>query len=342
MDADSPDGAAPPSGEPRYPRLTHSGQIQFQLDEGSLGSPRASSPFPASSGMGPFPASSRLFVRRFRPALNVAFNPAFDLQTELNIDPHNERIQILDVRFNHDLSENSYLSAGRFKVPFGWEGLRSSRSTNTIERSDMTSALYPERDLGLSFTHRAPRLGQFSLGTFLGQGRSNGDANGQFDVVGRGLFRLNDDLKLGLSGHVGTYRLNGTESDLPVRRLGTELQYSSGALRVEAEAMWSDGFNTFSRADTRASGFYAATVYRLADPLDLVLHYDRFDPDLNAVNSGRVDNASNSRDRKVIGLSYYFDRDLMHRLMVNYEWKQSLEGPALHTSGFRVRYQLAW
>lgn len=341
---DTPSGPIPeaPTAGETYPRLIHNGQIQFQFDEGSLGSPRPTSPFPSSNGIGPFPAANHLFVRRFRPAFNLAMSPSFDLQTEFNIDPHSERIQVLDVRFNYDLSEHTYVSAGRYKVPFGWEGLRSSRSTNTIERSDMTSALYPERDVGFSVTHRQPRLGQFSVGTFLGQARSNGASNGQLDLLGRALFRINDDLKLGVSGHTGTFRPSAEQRDLPVRRVGTELQYSSGPWKVEGEAMWSDGYNTISRDDTQAAGFYAAAIYRIADPLDLVVQYDRFDPDTGYTNSLFADNASNARDRKVVGLNYYLDRDLMHRIMVNYEWKQDLEGPSLHTQGFRVRYQLAW
>lgn len=327
---------------PGYPRLTHQGQIQFQLDDGTLGAPRASSPFPASGGIGPFPADSRIFVRRFRPAFQLAMSPDFDLQTEFNIDPQTQRIQILDVRFNYDLSEHTYLSAGRYKVPLGWEGLRSSRSTNTIERSDMTLALYPERDVGFSVTHREPHLGLFTLGGFLGQPRSNGGTNDHLDVIGRALFHVSDSLKVGVSGQVGTFRPTGQETDLSVRRVGTEVQYSSGRLKLEGEAMYSDGFNVYAGDLARAFGYYAAVIYELSAPLDLVLHYDRFDPDLDAVDTTRPSNGANARDRKVIGLNYYIDRDLMHRIMLNYEFKQDLEGPGLYTNGFRLRYQLAW
>lgn len=350
-DPDSNSDNATPTVEPAtveadlklgYPHITHQGQIQFQLDDGSLGSPRASSPFPSSNGIGPFPADARLFVRRFRPAFNLAISPKLDLQTEFNIDPTNHRIQLLDARFNYDLGERIFLSAGRFKVPFGWEGLRSSRSTNTIERSDVTSALYPERDVGLSITHNEPHLGQFSLGTFLGQPRSNGGSNGHFDAVGRGLFHISDQLSVGVSGHAGTYRPSGRDHDLPVRRAGLEVQYKDGPLQLEGEAIYSDGYNSMSSVSTRAFGYYAAAVYQLAEPLDLVLQYDRFDPNLDAVDVRQPLNATNARDRKVIGLNYYIDRKLMHRVMLNYELKQDLEGPTLRTNGFRLRYQLAW
>lgn len=341
-DEPNPDGTQSSEPEPvKYPRILSSGQIQFQLDDGALGSPRANSPFPSSAGLGPFPADARIFVRRFRPAFDVEFNPDLTLQTEFNIDPHSERIQILDVRFDQNLSEETILSVGRYKVPFGWEGLRSSRATNTIERSDMTVGLYPERDVGISLNHETD-LGEFSLGSFLGQPRSNGGANGHIDLIGRGLFNVHDGIKLGLSGHVGSYRPNGSEVDIPVRRVGTELHVEQGPVTLEAEAMWSDGYNVTSRTDTKAFGYYAAVVTKLAPPLDLVLHYDRFDPDLDGIDSKVARNEMNARDRKVIGLNYYIDRDLGHRIMLNYEWKQTVEGPRLHTDGWRLRYQFAW
>lgn len=330
------------TGPQSYPQWTVQGQIQFQVDDGSLGAPRAGGRFPASSGILLAPADSRLFVRRFRPAVDVTLSPSLDLQTEFNIDPHSGRIQILDVQFNHDLSEDTFVSLGRYKVPFGWEGLRSSRTTNTIERSDMTVALYPERDVGLSVTHRDPQLGLFSLGTFLGQPRSNGASNGGLDLIGRGLFRVNDDLRVGVSGHSGTFRPSSGQTDLPVRRLGTELQYQSGPVKIEGEAMLSDGYNTFSRTDTQALGFYLATMYALTDSLELVLHYDRFDPDLDASNPTRGRNEVNARDRKVIGLNYEIDGRVVHRFMLNYEWKSELEGGHARTDGFRARYQIAW
>lgn len=341
---DGPPEADPVPAERRFPQWSFESQIQFQVNDGELGSSAATSAIPINNGLGLFPADSRLFVRRFRPSVDIAFTPNFDLQTEFNIDPQTQRTQILDVRFNHDLSDNTFVSVGRYKVPFGWEGLRSSRTTNTIERSDATVVLYPERDVGLSFTHRNPQLGVFSLGTFLGQPRSNGASNGSYDVIGRGHFNLSDQLQIGLSGHLGTFRRSGTEVDLPVRRLGAELQYASGPWKFESEAFLSDGFNTMSGIDSRASGYYLTAMYALTPGLELVLNYDWFDPDLEASSANRGRNQVNSRDRKVIGLNYEIDGDgnVNHRIMFNYEWRSELEGARLRTDGFRARYQLAW
>jgi hypothetical protein len=196
--------------------------------------------------------------------------------------------------------------------------------------------------VGLSLQHRDNRLGNFALGTFLGQARSNGASNGQADLIGRFRFRLDDSLHIGVSGHTGTFRLSGTEDDLPVRRLGTELQYASGPIKVEAEAMWSDGYNTMARISSRASGYYIAGLYDVADSLQLVLHYDRFDPDLAASSAFRARNEVNARDRKVIGLNYEINDEVSHRFMPNYEWTSELEGGHARTSGWRARYQISW
>ena len=50
-------------------------------------------------------------------------------------------VGVLDLYMRAQLTEQVDMRAGMFKIPFGWEGLRSSRSTNTIELSDVTRAL---------------------------------------------------------------------------------------------------------------------------------------------------------------------------------------------------------
>lgn len=73
-----------------------------------------------------------------------------------------------------------------------------------------------------------------------------------------------------------------------------------------------------------------------------MLNYDRFDPDLGASDPNVPNNRTNDRDRKLIGLNYYISRDPVHRIMLNYEFRQSLEGAEFHDSGFRLRYQISW
>ncbi len=331
----------PSSNAPSTLLLRHRGYFQFQFDGGSLGASKADGAFPAANGIAPFPATERLLFRRFRTAFDLKIDSRWSLFNELNLDFLESQIQVLDLRLDYRVSDQWKLSAGRFKVPFGWEGLRSSRTTHTVERSDMTVALYPERDIGLSVTNKGD-WGEGTLGAFLGQPRGVGGFNNQYDLVGRASFNLADGLKLGASGHVGTFRPNGTTLDLPVRRAGTDLQWTSGRWSLDAETIWSDGYNPFSGLDSRAFGYQGIVVYRVSEPLDLVLSYDRFDPDLDRTDAMSPNNASNSRDRKVAGITYHIDRAKTHRVMLNYEIKDTLSGPALRTQGPRLRYQVAW
>jgi phosphate-selective porin O/P len=330
--------------EPKtYPYIHQEGQIQFQFNDGSLGSSKKNGFIPANNGLANFQARDRLFIRRFRPTWKLYISPQVHLDTEFNIDTREMKIDVLDLLVNYDFSEQTSLAVGRYKVPFGWEGLRSSRGINTVARSDATVFLYPERDVGVSVVHRREGLGDFRLGTFLGQPRSNGDTNGSVEIIGRASFSLSDSLNLGASGHLGSFRPTGTGSDIPVRRAGLELQWEQEPLRFESEVLWSDGYNVASKGDTLAFGYYFTGIFRVAEPLDLVLGYDRFDPDTNSVNTLQADNATNARDRKVIGLNYYISRTSpVHRVMLNYEIRQSLEGLPTDATGFRLRYQVGW
>lgn len=331
----------PPSKAPDSPILRHRGYFQYQFDGQSLGSSRAGSPFPVSNGIAPFPASDRLLFRRFRTTFEFRMDSRWNLLTEFNTDFQERELQVLDLRFDYRLTDRWKISAGRYKVPFGWEGLRSSRTTNTIERSDMTAALYPERDIGLSLS-RKEDWGDLTLGAFLGQPRGVGGFNNQYDVIGRISISATEGLKLGLSGHLGTFRPSGTAEDFPVRRMGADLQWSSGRWSLEAETVWGDGYNPASGIDSRAFGYQGTVIYRVAEPLDLVLSYDRFDPDLDRTDPAFPSTAANSRDRKVAGLIYHIDRAKTHRVMLNYEIKDTLSGPGLRTHGPRFRYQVAW
>ncbi len=337
---------------PTYPRVRHQGQVQLQFNSGSLGSTRATSDRPSNNGVADFPATDSVFFRRSRPGWVAEFSPHLELDTEFEIDlqdqPFDEvdlekpRVEMLDLFLRYRFTDSTSVALGRYKVPFGWEGLRSSRTINTVERSDVTVYCYPERDVGVTLFHKEPELGEFAIGSFLGQARSNGGSNGSFDLIGRANFRVTDQLRLGASGHLGTFRPTGSGMDIPVRRVGAEAQWSSGPFKVESEAIYSDGYNTASSADSKAFGYYLSGVYRVAEPLDFVLSYDRFDPDLDQKSVVAPNNRTDDRDRKVIGLNYYISREPIHRVMLNYEIRQSLEGPALDRSGFRLRYQIAW
>ena len=325
--------------ESAYPYLSTRGQLQLQFDDGDRGAARGDDP--VYNGLGPLRAADRLDIRRARVVTSLHLSPELQIINESNYDTRTNAITVLDLYMRAQLGQNLDLRAGMFKIPFGWEGLRSSRSTNLIEMSDVTRAISNFRDSGLSLGYQNGRL-ECTVAAVQGQGGVWTDRNSAKDVVARIHYELQPGLYLGASGHLGSFRPEFQDRDLPVRRLGLEMQYHEDDWKVEAEYLWSWGFNYVARGDTRADGFYLTLVRQLDERNDVIVSFDRFDPDHSFTSLDRVVNETNTRNRLVLGWNYYFKRKPENRLMVNYEWVNEEEGPRIDNDGLRVRYQFAW
>lgn len=319
--------------EPNYPYLSTRGQVQIQFDSGARGATFGDDP--AFNGIASLRASDRLDNRRSRVITTLHLSPETEISNETDYNTRSNQVSVLDIYLRQRLNDNVYLRAGMFKIPFGWEGLRSSRTTNTIEMSDVTRALSQVRDSGLAFNGSEGGL-DWAAGVFQGQGNVWTDRDAGKNLAARLGYKFNPELRAGFSLQYGTFE------SLPVRRWALELQYSEGPFKVESEYLWSDGYNLTSQRSSRAQGFYTALIYQMAEDHDLVLHYDRFDPDLDAARENAASNSSNARNRLVVGYNYYFQRSPEHRIMVNYEIPHEEEGPRFTNSGLRVRYQYAW
>lgn len=331
-------------GEEPVPFVTTQGQVQIQMDQGSLGGSTPNAFTPVRSGIGIFPAHSQIYIRRLRVIPTFHLAPGLDLVNETDIDT--DELEFNGYRFSLQFLYlrakvgDGNLQVGQLKVPFGWELYRSSRTTNTIERSDVSNS-YNQSDLGLTYILQdGDRF--FGAGVLQGQGPGNRDVNAAKDFAFRYVHPVADGLQVGLSGYEGSFRPSSLTDDLPVRRLGTEVHYRTGPLLLEGEYVVGDGYNNFSRRATPSRGYYATAVYTLAEDLDGVLSYDRFDPDLGRVDLAQPNNRTNDRSRFVVGLNWYVTRDPVHRVMLNYEIRTEEQGPPLTTNGFRVRYQFAW
>lgn len=328
-----------------YPKFELGGQVQFQLDQGSLGSGSSSSGHPVRNGIGRFPVDSQVSPRRLRLYPRLLLSEQVSIINETDFDPdefeHDELVlTVLDLYLKYEFAQGHHLRAGQFKVPFGYEFFRSSRTLTTIERSDASRQLF-QRDIGLGvFGKEGPF--EYGIGVFQGQGQNEHERNGTNDVAARLLYSVSPGLKMGLSGQLGTFRPQGHSPDFQVRRAGVEVHYEDGPWLIDGEYLFSNGYNLFSRDATDSQGYYLYGTCRLQEPLDLVLGYDRFDPQRGAQGFGRDENALNDRDRYTLGLNYYLSREPIHRVMLNYEFRNELEGPGASTRGLRLRYQYSW
>lgn len=321
--------------EVSYPRLNTEGEIRLQYDSDSLGAKNAEDAFPAKGGIAPYKADSRIFIRRFRPLLALEFNPNFRIYTKLDAKFDEDQIHILDIAGDYRLSSKTNILFGRFKGPL------RQQPYHTIERLEMVERLYTSRAVGVMGHHKEPKLGEFWLGAFVGSPLNSGGAGSHQDIAARARFNLSKSFKAGFAGQIGTFHRAGSDS-IPIRLVGGDIIYNIGKAQILGETLYSDGYNKDSKADTRAFGYSLGVAYPLSRRLDFILNYDRYDPDIEAVDAAKFSNGSNGRDRKIIGLNYYFNRKPERALMVNYEFRQSLEGPSVHTSGLRVRYVFTW
>ncbi|MGI5844813.1 MAG: porin [Candidatus Xenobium sp.] len=331
---------AVPSPAPQRPTLELGGHLQIQADDGHLGNRTPSDSLPSVDGITRFPAASYLNIRRLRLVLTAHLGQDVDLVVQGHTDTRADESELRDCYVRVDLPHDLELLAGQFKVRFGREGLASSSGTMTIERSDMTRALYQERDLGLNLGGRTASGLTWDFGIFQGQGLNAGDRNPNKDASLRLVLPAARGLEVGVSGQLGTVQPDGSPLDIPVRRWGIDLRYQKGRWTLESEAIWSQGWNKVSRTDSRAFGAYLGNTWTIVRDWDAVLFYDWFDPDLDRVDTRVANNALNARNRVVLGVNYYLDRKAPQRVMLNYEIHRPNEGPRVEPDGWRLRYEV--
>lgn len=324
---------------PPQPGFTLGGQIQMDAAQDTLGSPNADSLIPARNGLGPHPSETSLYLRRGRLLANAQFDEETRIFVQAQFDTLKNDVTLFDVFLEKRLSPGVTLSAGMLKPRFGWEALRAQANLNTIERSDVTEALRPVRDLGINFSLHNDFI-QADLGIYTGQDQLRNERNTTKDIVGRLAILPDPHWVVGASWQLGSFTtLDQQAVELPVSKLGLEARYYNQPFAIEAEAFWSQGYNRFSRDNSHARGYTVTGIYEIDNRFDLIVSHDWFDPDLNRSNAVALDNARNARSRSLLGVNYYLDRSTYHRLMVNYEWHSATEGPSGTTGNWRVRYQ---
>jgi len=314
------------------------GQLQVDGAGGSRGSGNRESSVPARSGLAPHAADDSVYLRRGRLLGTWQIDEDTRVFTQFQYDSVSDQVRLFDLFLESRLSPELTFSVGYLKPRFGWEALRSQANLNTVERSDVSEALRPIRDLGANLGFRNDWL-QADLGLFSGQQGELGERNSTRDLVGRVAILPDEHWAFGTSWQLGSFT-PASGGEIPLSRLGLELRSYWRPFALEAEYFWSTGYNQASKADTRAQGFTVTGLWELNDELDLVLSHDRFDPDLERFSASRLNNASNARSRTVAGVNVYLDRAEYHRVMVNYEWHSALEGPSGQRGNWRVRYQV--
>lgn len=334
----APRPAASPAPTP-LPALQFYGYLQVQGNDGSLGSLRRTPPRPATTGVGFYPTDTRLIIRRLRPHLDWNMAPNLHLRSEGNYDSVSNRISLKELSLRWEPTAWMTLTAGETTTRWGYEGQRNNWALEVLERTDVTAAMFPGRDVGVDVELRHGSL-RCNLGVYNGE-RLKVTTLKPRACMARLTWKASRDWTVGASGAYGVQE-NGTSAPLPVRRFGLELHYVRGPWIIEGEYEWSHGFNYVARISTVANGWYVRATRRINPCLDVVLNYDTLDPDMGHVTRRGTGSTVNARNRILGGVNLFLDRTRMHRVALDYEIHRMTEGTPRKRQGWRAQYQVRW
>ena len=201
------------------------------------------------------------------------------------------------------------LTAGQFKVPFGFEVRQSSRDREMPERTRVILALFPgERDRGAMvsgagmnerFTYRLAVLNGNGIATAA-------DLDDDKDVTGRLGYSFGA-VDVGVSGYTGS------SLNLDKDRYGVDVQWVTPLPGFGMRGEYIRGTQPASGASRDVHGWYVYAIQNLGTRHQFVLRYDTFDPNRSA-SGDAVD---------TLGGSYIFHWDASLKAMFAYENAQT-------------------
>jgi len=279
-------------------------------------------------------------------------NDSFSLpRVRLKFDGHaipelGYRVQI-DVAASSDILRDAYIKytkypfanliVGQTFIPFSEEQLYSTASLEFIDRTQVTSTLSYDRDIGVQLLGNVlNKKLSYGAGVFNGSGRNTTDNNDNKDMVARVVispFKDNDSLLEGLSlGGAIQYgkqlRSGNTEGDRTV--IGALAKYEYSKLKIQSEYLFRTEEQISGLSDKDADGWYVMSAYYLLPKLQGAIRYEQYDPD--------KDVSRDREDRLTLGLNYFFNDYL--KLQANYLFKdeQTEEGNDEFALQLQMRY----
>lgn len=128
-------------------------------------------------------------IRRARLGLEGTLFKDYDFKVEMNTFDETELTDgFVDIKW---FSPYAQFRIGQFKEPFSYEELTSSRFIDFVERSMVTNAIAPSRDVGFMI-HGKPfnKMAEYGLGIFNGEGQGHINEGNNDDMEYAGRFVL--------------------------------------------------------------------------------------------------------------------------------------------------------
>jgi phosphate-selective porin OprO/OprP len=244
-------------------------------------------------------------------------------------------------------------TAGQFILPFSLENNSADRNLETIDRSQVVSALVARkgdgsnglvdsignqngRDIGIQASGNLIKfqdrnLVDYYVGVFNGAGIDVTDNNKSKDVSTRIVAHPLSILSVGASYYNGYDKFtDGTTGDR--FRWGGELALNYKALAIESEIISGQDGNTLSKHIDHQGGYAQASYYFVPKKLQLVFKYDAYNPNTNLANL--------TSTYYIPGVNYYFTS--FSKIQLDYRFADG-KGSVNHGNDLlSVQFQIAF
>jgi phosphate-selective porin OprO and OprP len=260
---------------------------------------------------------------------------------------------LLDAFISYKAGDFLKITAGQLLVAFSQESLTQDRGLETIDRSQVVSALVARkgdvsnglvdsignqngRDIGIMVNGSLIKIKNhyfldYYLALLNGAGINTVDNNPYKDIDGRLVFHPFKILDLGISYYNGFDIFTSTPNKSQERvRLGTEFAVNYDLLSVKGE--WIQGKEGNSNPIVHQGWYLQGSYFLWPKHLQGVFRYDTYDP-----------NMAKSRDLEtstyyVFGLNYFFN--VWTKIQIEYSLRT--ENPSVMNNAFALQLQLGF
>ena len=260
---------------------------------------------------------------------------------------------LLDAYISYKAFDFLKITAGQFLLSFSQESLTPDRVLETIDRSQVVSALIARkgdisnklidsignqvgRDIGLMVNGSLIKINNryfmdYYLALLNGAGINTLDNNPFKDIDGRLVFHPFKILDVGVSYYNGFDVFTSSPGKNQERvRLGTEFALNYNLLSVKGE--WIQGKEGNSNPIVHQGWYLQSSYFLWPKHLQGIFRYDTYNP-----NEAKSQNLETST-YYIFGLNYFFN--VWTKIQMEYSWRT--ENPAVHNNAFAVQLQLGF
>lgn len=247
-------------------------------------------------------------------------------------EPPNNTPRLVNAFIDFDIHPLLQLRTGQFLLPFGMEGPQPIFLNPSIERSNAIRRLNTFsmfRDVGIQISGHYS-IFDYAVALVNGKGANQPEQIEPKDIMGRLGISLTDNIKMGVSGHLGYYQPDPASDNHESRfRAGIDAGYEKNPVFIKGEYVIRQDDQPTGNKE-KMNGGYLLGGYQFTNNVEIIARYEYFEP-----------NTSSNDDHLtafVIGANYYFVGNT--RLSLNYEFIEDRLNP-IRDNMLTVQMQVA-